>query len=233
MAAGSIARNLEEVRRRIAAAARRAGRDPESVTLVGVSKTFPAEAIGAAFEAGLRDFGENRVQEAREKVPLAPAGIRWHLVGHLQSNKAALAARLFQVIHSIDSADRLERLERAAAGEGRRLAALVQVDLAGEPTKFGARADEVERILEAARGTRSVALEGLMILPPHDPDTETARPYFRRLREMLEAARRRHPGLALRHLSMGMTEDFEVGIEEGATIVRIGRAIFGERTRTE
>jgi pyridoxal phosphate enzyme (YggS family) len=233
MPASSIARNLQEVRRRIEAAARRAGRDPGSVTLVGVSKTFPPESIREAFDAGLQDLGENRVQEAREKAPLLPPGIRWHLVGHLQSNKAAHAARLFQVVHSIDSADLLGRLDQAAAAGGRRVAALVQVDLAGEPTKFGAREEEIGGILEAARGTRAVTVQGLMILPPYDPDPGRARPYFRRLREILEEARRRHPGLGLEHLSMGMSEDFEVAIEEGATMVRVGRALFGERGKRD
>jgi hypothetical protein len=226
-AAPSIARNLQEVRRRIEGAARRAGRDPASVTLVGVSKTVPVETIEEAIAAGLLDLGENRVQEARDKAPRLPGTARWHLVGHLQANKANVAARLFQVIHSIDSADLVRRLDRAAAGAGRRIEALVQVDLAGEPTKFGAREEALEGILSAAAACRGVRVRGLMILPPYDPDPEASRPYFRRLRALLEAARARHPDLD--QLSMGMTEDFEVAIEEGATLVRVGRALFGER----
>ncbi len=229
--ASPIARNLEGVRRRIDAAARRAGRDPGSIRLVGASKTMPLEAIREAVEAGLEDLGENRVQEARDKAPQLPGSIRWHLVGHLQSNKAAHAARLFQVVHSIDSSDLLRRLDQAAVKEARRIDALVQVDLAGEATKSGAPPEMLDGLLETAASCRQVAVRGLMILPPYDPDPEKARPYFRRLRGLLEEAQARHRALALAELSMGMTEDFEVAIEEGATMVRVGRALFGERIR--
>jgi pyridoxal phosphate enzyme (YggS family) len=229
MAPGAIADRLQRIRERIASAAGRAGRDPGSITLVGVSKTVPPEQIMEAVEAGLADLGENRVQEARDKAPHLPGTVRWHLVGHLQANKANHAARMFQVVHSIDSVDILERLERAAEREGRRMTAMAQVDLAGEASKFGARVEDLDRILEAAAGLRSVELSGLMILPPYDPDPGRSRPYFRRLRELLHEAQGRHAGLPLRHLSMGMTEDFEVAIEEGATMVRVGRALFGER----
>jgi len=229
MAAESVADRLQRIRERIAAAARRAGRDPSSVTLVGVSKTVEAPRVREAIEAGLLDLGENRVQEARDKAPLLPGAVRWHLVGHLQANKANQAARLFQVVHSIDSVDLLERLDRAAEREGRRMTVLAQADLAGETTKFGAREEDLDRILAAASGLRHVEMSGLMILPPYDPDPERSRPCFRRLRELLHKARERHAGLPLRHLSMGMTEDFEVAIEEGATHVRVGRALFGER----
>jgi hypothetical protein len=225
-----IAGNLEAVRRRIAAAARRASRDPESVRLVGVSKTVPPERIVEAIEGGLRDLGENRVQEAREKAARIPAGVRWHLVGHLQANKANHAARLFDVVHSIDSSDLLIRLDRAAAREGRSIEAFVQLDLAGEATKHGAGEAELDGLLERAAGCRAAAVRGLMILPPYDPDPEKSRPYFRRLRAILEGAAGRHPRLALTELSMGMSEDFEVAIEEGATLIRVGRALFGERT---
>jgi hypothetical protein len=224
-----IARNLEAVRERIAAAARRAGREPASVTLVGVSKTVDAPRILEAVEAGLLDLGENRVQEARDKAPRLPERIRWHLVGHLQGNKAAHAARLFQVIHSIDSVEILGRLDQAAGRDGRRIEALVQADLAGEPAKSGVKEDGLDEVLECASSCKSVAVRGLMILPPYDPDPERSRPYFRRLRRLLEGARARHGALRLDELSMGMTEDFEVAIEEGATMVRIGRALFGER----
>jgi len=229
MAPGAIADRLQGIRERIAAAAGRAGRDPESVTLVGVGKTVPPDRILEAVQAGLADLGENRVQEARDKAPLLPGTVRWHLVGHLQANKANHAARLFQVVHSIDSVETLERLERAAEREGRRMTAMAQVNLAGEATKSGARTEDLDRILETAAGLRSVALTGLMILPPYDPDPGRSRPFFRRLRELLHETQGRHPGLSLRHLSMGMTEDFEVAIEEGATMVRVGRALFGER----
>lgn len=224
-----IAANLDGVRRRIAAAAARAGRDPESVRLVGVSKTVPAGRILEAVEAGLLDLGENRVQEARDKAGRIPPHVRWHLVGHLQGNKANHAARIFHMIHSIDSADLLARVDQAAGREGRRIEALVQVDLAREPTKHGATEEALDGILAAAAGCAAVAVRGLMILPPYDPDPERSRPCFRRLREILAAAGRRHPRLGLSELSMGMSEDFEVAIEEGATLVRVGRALFGER----
>ncbi len=227
--ASAIARNLEAVRQRIASAARRAGRDPEAVTLVGVSKTVPVERVREAIDAGLLDLGENRVQEAREKAPILPAEARWHLVGHLQSNKAAHAARLFRVVHSVHSVEILGKLDQAASKEGRRIDALVQVDLAGEATKFGIEEGRIDEVLDAAASCGSVAVRGLMTLPPYAPDPEKARPYFRRLRRLLEEARARHPGLALDRLSMGMTEDFEVAVEEGSTLVRVGRALFGER----
>ena len=227
--AGAIARNLETVRRRIEAAAVRAGRDPASVTLVGVTKTVDAPRIREALEAGLLDAGENRVQEAREKMPLLPETVRWHLVGHLQSNKAPQAARLFRVIHSVDSVELMRRLDAAASKEGRTIDALVQVDLAGEPTKSGVGEEGLDEILEIAASCERIALRGLMILPPYHPDPERARPWFRRLRLLLESVRARHVRPALTELSMGMTEDFEVAIEEGATLVRIGRALFGDR----
>ncbi len=227
--AGAIARNVEAVRRRIEAAAVRAGRDPASVTLVGVTKTVDAPGIREALEAGLLDAGENRVQEAREKMPLLPDTVRWHLVGHLQSNKALQAARLFRVIHSVDSVELLRRLDTAASKEGRTIDALVQVDLAGEPTKSGVGEEGLDEILELAASCERIVLRGLMILPPYHPDPERARPWFRRLRLLLESVRARHVRPALTELSMGMTEDFEVAIEEGATLVRIGRALFGDR----
>jgi len=224
-----LASNLATVRGRIEAAAHRARRDPGEVTLVGISKTMPAERLREAIDAGLRDVGENKVQEARDKAPLVGPGARWHLVGHLQGNKANLAARLFDVVHSVDSVEILMRLESGAAAAGRRLDALVQVDLAGEETKSGARPEAIDAILAAAAGCSAVRVRGLMILPPYDPDPERSRPWFRRLRELLVACCGRHPRLELTGLSMGMSEDFEVAIEEGATIVRVGRALFGER----
>jgi pyridoxal phosphate enzyme (YggS family) len=229
--ANGIARNLEAIRRRVETAARRAGRAPESVTLIGVSKTVPVERIREAAEAGLVDLGENRVQEAREKIPLLPETIRWHLVGHLQGNKARPAAELFRVVHSVDSVGILRRLERAAGEFGRSIEALVQVELGEEETKFGVSEEGLDEILEAAGECRSIRVRGLMILPPYEEDPEKMRPYFRRLRDLREAAAARHPGLALEELSMGMSEDFEVAIEEGATMVRVGRALFGERMK--
>jgi pyridoxal phosphate enzyme (YggS family) len=228
-AAGSIAGNLMAVRGRIEAAARRADRDPGSIVLVGVSKTVDAERIMEAVTAGLQDLGENRVQEARDKAPRLPGSVRWHLVGHLQTNKVNHAARLFEVIHSIDSIEVLTRLDQAAGREGRVIEGLAQVDLAGEATKFGIPEDRLDALLDQAEDCASVKLRGLMILPPHEDDPGKSRPHFRRLRGILEESRRRHPRLDLRELSMGMTEDFEVAIEEGATLVRVGRALFGDR----
>jgi len=229
MASSAIASSVQHVRERIAAAACRGGREPGAVVLVGVSKTVAPERIREAVEAGLTDLGENRVQEAREKAALLPASVRWHLVGHLQSNKAGHAARLFGVIHSIDSREILARLDQAAEKEGRVIDGLVQVNPTGEQGKTGISTDGLDALLEAAAACRSVRVRGLMLLPPYEPDPERSRPHFRRLRLLLEQTRKRHASLDLRHLSMGMSEDFEVAVEEGATMVRVGRALFGER----
>lgn len=215
------------------AAARRAGRRADEITLVAVSKTFGPDAVRAAWEAGQRDFGENKVQEGLEKIAATAdmAGARWHLIGHLQSNKAKKAAAPFHCLQSIDSVDLLERVDAAAGSAGATPEILVQVDLAGEATKFGAAEDEVETIVRAALDAAAIRLAGLMILPPWSEDPELTRPWFVRLRELrdrLVAAG--VPAGALRHLSMGMSHDFEAAIEEGATIVRVGTAIFGKRT---
>jgi hypothetical protein len=213
-------------------AAASAGRPPSSVSLVAISKTFGPEAVREAYAAGQRDFGENRVQEALTKrEALADLDLRWHLVGHLQSNKARKAVGPFCLIHSVDSVDLLRKLDRAAAERGDRVEGLVQVDLAAEATKFGAPLDEVERLFDLATGLRAAALVGLMLLPPYFDDPEQARPFFRRLREVRDRlAARGVPADRLRELSMGMSHDFEVAIEEGATLVRVGTAIFGARS---
>jgi PLP dependent protein len=230
----AIADNLAAIRSRIADAARRSGREAESVTLVAVSKTFGADAVRAAWEAGQRDFGENKVQEGEEKIADTPDldGIRWHLIGHLQSNKAKRAAAAFAVIQAIDSIDLLRRVDDAAAAQGTRPDVLIQADLAGEATKFGAAEAEVEAIARAADGCRAVRLAGLMILPPWSEHQEETRPWFVRLRTLRErlvsAGVQAH---ALRHLSMGMSHDFEAAVEEGATLVRVGTAIFGKRVK--
>ena len=231
--AAAIAGNLHAVRERIARACDRARRDPSTVRLVGVSKTFPLAHVRAAVAAGLTDLGENRVQEAAAKIAqsagLGP--VAWHLIGHLQSNKARRAVVAAAWIHSVDSVQLLRRLERAAGEEGATADALVQVDLAGERTKSGAPPDEARRILEAAAECRAVAVRGLMALPPWSADPERARPWFRRLRELRDAlAAGGVPRARLGDLSMGMSNDFEVAIEEGATVVRVGTAIFGRRT---
>lgn len=226
-----IPERVAAVRERIARAAARAGRRPEDITLVAVSKTQPPEAVREAFDAGLRAFGENRVQEAEAKaaalVALRESGLEWHLVGHLQANKARKAA-LFDLVHSLDSADLGARLARLGTEQGRTVRALAQVDLAGEETKFGIPEAELFPVLEALRPLAGLRLEGLMILPPLYEDPERTRPFFKRLRELRERAVQE--GLLAAHaLSMGMSHDFEVAIEEGATLVRVGTAIFGER----
>lgn len=224
-----IADRVAAVRERIARAAERASRPPGDVTLVAISKTHPAEAVRAAFAAGVRDFGENRVQEAEPKIAsTADLGASWHLVGHLQSNKARRATALFGLIQSVDSLDLAQRLARVGAEEGRPVRILVQVDLAGEETKFGLAESELLPVLAELRGKPGLRVEGLMVLPPWFEDPERARPYFRRLRALHDQARA--AGLLEgRHLSMGMSHDFEAAVEEGATIVRVGTAIFGER----
>jgi PLP dependent protein len=215
----------------VAGAARLAGRRPDDVRLIAVSKTCPAADVRAAAAAGQVDFGENRVQEALQKIgDTSDLPLRWHLIGHLQSNKARKAASSFACIQSIDSADLLEAVDRGAADAGRTLEILVQVDLAGEPTKHGATPDAVRGLVDAARRARAVRLVGLMLVPPFLEDPEAVRPYFRRLRELRDQlCSGGVPPDLLRELSMGMSHDFEVAIEEGATIVRVGTAIFGPR----
>ena len=215
----------------MAAAAGAAGRDPSSIRLVAVSKTFPAQAVRDAYAAGQRDFGENRVQEALQKIgETTDLTIRWHLLGHLQSNKARKAGPAFAMVQSVDSVELIQKLDVAAADAGRAPELLIQVDLAGEATKFGVPPAEVPRLFEAAAACRAAHVVGLMTLPPVPDTPEDARPYFRRLRalkdEWLAAG---VPAPMLRELSMGMSGDFEVAIEEGATIVRVGTAIFGSR----
>ncbi len=225
---------LADVRERIARAAARAGRDPSQIKLIAVSKTFGADDVRAAAAAGQIDFGENKVQEAQGKQSATrDLPIVWHLIGHLQSNKAKKAALEFDCIHSIDSPDLVRRIDAGAAAAGRRLTLLAQVDLAGEVTKFGAREDELAAIFRAGAECRAIAMTGLMIIPPAVHDAEAARPWFRRLREVRErllAAGIGHEQLA--ELSMGMSHDFEVAVEEGATMVRVGTAIFGRRRPT-
>jgi len=228
----TIAANLAAIRSRIADAARRAGRRPEDVRLVAVSKTFGPDHVRAAWGVGQRDFGENKVQEALQKLEAtADIEIRWHLIGHLQSNKARKAATAFAAIHSVDSMDLLRRIDEAAVEQQASPDVLIQVDLAGEETKHGVPEADVASIVQAALSCRAARLCGLMLLPPWFDDAEQARPYFarlRRLRDRLVADG--VPAAHLADLSMGMSHDFEVAIQEGATLVRIGTAIFGKRT---
>jgi hypothetical protein len=227
----SISVRLAQVRARIDAAARSAGRDPSSVRLVAVSKTFPLDAIREAYAAGQRDFGENRVQEALQKINSATdLPIRWHLLGHLQTNKVRKAAPAFAVIQSVDSAELIGRIDRAAEETGHAPELLIQVDLAREATKFGTPVSEVPGMFEAAAACRAVRVVGLMTLPPVADTPEEARPWFRQLRALREQwLAAGVPASMLRELSMGMSGDFEVAVEEGATLVRVGTAIFGSR----
>jgi PLP dependent protein len=222
---------LDDVRARIARAAGRAGRDPASVRLIAVSKTFPVGHIRAAAAADQIDFGENKVQEALPKIDsTSDLPLRWHLVGHLQTNKARKAAARFDVVHSVDGAALARRLDEAAADAGRRIDFLIQVDLAGEATKHGAREEDLPPILDAVGQCRAARLIGLMLLPPFMEDPEAARPYFRALRNIRDRLLATGvDGSWLTQLSMGMSHDFEVAIEEGATLVRVGTAIFGGR----
>jgi PLP dependent protein len=226
-----VASRLAAVREQMAEAALRAGRRVEDVRLVAVSKTFPIDAVREAYAAGQRDFGENKVQEALQKIEAgADMEIGWHLIGHLQSNKARKAAAVAGWIHAIDSVDLFRRVDAAAVEAGRQVRVLIQVDLAGEATKHGASVDEVPAILEAATSSTGARLVGLMLLPPAADNPEDARPWFRQLREWRD--RWIDAGVApslLSELSMGMSHDFAVAIEEGATIVRVGSAIFGSR----
>ena len=225
---------LDSVRDRLARAARRAGRDPTAITLVAISKTFPAADIRAAAAAGQIQFGENKVQEALRKMgEISDLALTWHLVGHLQSNKARKAAEHFDVIHSVHNRALVAALDEAALSTGRRIELLIQVDLAKEPTKHGAAVDELVGIFDAGQKCTAVRITGLMLLPPASEDPQDARPHFvalQRLRDMLLA--KGVDAAQLAQLSMGMSHDFEVAVEEGATIVRVGSAIFGARTST-
>ena len=223
---------LHKVRRRIADCALRSGRAAEEITLVAVSKTHPAERLREALEFDVKHFGENRVQEAETKIPsVGRLAANWHLIGHLQTNKARRAVTLFDVIHSLDSISLAERLEHACIQEGREeLRVLIQLDLANESTKSGISPGDLPGLVKTVNDSSRLKLAGLMVLPPFFEDTEQVRPYFQRLRELRDELQAKgHFGKERGELSMGMTHDFEVAIEEGATMLRIGTAIFGER----
>ena len=218
--------NLAEVRRRIEQAALRVGRDPNEIALVAVSKTHPASVLREAIAAGITILGENKVQEAEAKIlELGRHAVEWHLIGHLQSNKARKAVQLFDVVHSVDSLELAARLERICIEEGRsELPVFVHVDLVGEETKSGIAENELTEVAEFLKGCKCLKFWGLMILPPFSDAPEATRTYFKRLRTIRDEIL---PG---GELSMGMSHDFEVAIEEGATLVRVGTAIFGERS---
>ncbi len=223
-----LAANLEQVRRRIAAACERAGREPASVTLLAVSKGQPPEVVRAAADLGLTLFGENKVQEARAKIPLCPGRLRWHLVGHLQTNKARDAVQWFEMIQSVDSLRLAEELQKQAERAARTVPVLLEVNVAGEASKFGYRPEQLLAELPALNALPRLEIRGLMTLAPWTPEPEKVRPVFRRLRELKTECEQRL-GAPLEHLSMGMSGDFEVAIEEGATLVRLGTALFGPR----
>jgi PLP dependent protein len=230
----SIAENLAGVRERIEIAARRAGRRSEDVVLMAVSKTFPVESIREACSAGLRVFGENRVQEFAGKIdPLRDLhDAEWHLIGHLQTNKAAKAAELFAAVDSVDSLRLAQKLNASAGQLGKKLAVLIEINVGGETAKSGVAPDsrELEDLLLAAQELRQLEFRGLMTIPPFTDDPQQARPYFRKLRELRDQiAVRGLPAIDMNVLSMGMSHDFEIAIEEGSTCVRVGTAIFGER----
>lgn len=220
-----FAERLEKVERRIVAACEKAGRPRDSVRLLAVSKTKPPEAVREAVECGLRSFGENRVQEAQSKIPLCPDGLEWHLIGHLQSNKAKVAVRLFQMIHSVDSLKLLQALEAHA---DMTLPVLLQVNVSGEAAKFGMKPDRVAEVIEAANQMQKVEVHGLMTIPPFSPDPERTRIHFSALR-VLRDRLQDETGTPLPELSMGMSHDLEIAIEEGSTCVRIGTDLFGSR----
>jgi pyridoxal phosphate enzyme (YggS family) len=226
----NVAENLERVRGQITQAATKAGRSEDEIELVAITKTHPAEKVREAVEAGHALFGESRVQEARAKIPDLPSNLRWHFVGHLQKNKIRHALPLFELFHGVDSLALAQEMNRIAAEEGAHPRALLEVNVAGEGSKFGFKAEtlraEMELLLELPR----LSIEGLMCIPPLADEAETSREYFVQLRELRHSLEKEF-GLRLPHLSMGMTQDFWVAVEEGATLVRVGTAIFGERPK--
>ncbi len=225
-----------DVRDRSASAARAAGRSPDDITLVAISKTHPVETLKAAIELGAKEFGESRVQEAEQKIAeLGRDAVRWHLVGHLQTNKARRAVQLFDVIHSLDSSALAERLDRLCAEEGRQLLdVLVQIDLGGEKTKTGISPAELSTLLSTLQKCPRLHLRGLMTLPPYFENPDCSRPFFKTLRQLRDELQAQgHFGAAKGELSMGMSHDFPVAIEEGATMIRVGTDLFGERKPDE
>jgi len=234
----SIAENIGQVGERIASAARRVFRSPDEITLMGVTKTFPAERIREAHAAGLRVFGENRVQEFAGKADAVRnlPDTEWHLIGHLQTNKAAKATELFDAVDSVDSVRMAEKLNASAQSAGKILSVLLEINVGGEKAKSGVapNSDELEQILQCAPRWRNLNIQGLMTVPPYTEDPDGSRPYFRQLRQIRDSmAARNLPQVGTAVLSMGMSHDFEIAIEEGATCVRVGTAIFGERARAQ
>ena len=225
----SIAENVAHVQARIAAAAITSGRDPSEVTLVAVTKTFDKETVERAAAAGLRTFGENRVQEAAEKIPMLPESFEWHMIGHVQSNKAKHTVGLFDCVQSVDSARLAAALSRHAADLGRQLPVLLQMNVTGKESRFGFQPADLSTITQSVGALTNLRIEGLMTIASFTDDEATLRAEFRTLRELRARLQSMLPDHPCRELSMGMTNDFPIAIEEGATIVRVGRALFGER----
>ncbi len=237
-----LSENIKNIYRRISHAAMKAGRDPHDVRLIGVTKNVEADVLAKALEIGLRDFGENRVQEFMQKLsdvrsllgappggPLKGYRPRWHMIGHLQKNKAKMAVELFDLIHSVDSEELAETLDRSAEKIGKKQKILIQVKLSGEESKYGILQENIATLFDGLREMKHLKVEGLMTIPPYFDDPELVRPYFRELKAIRDNAEAM--GFSMRELSMGMSHDFEVAIEEGATMVRVGTAIFGERKK--
>jgi hypothetical protein len=228
----NLAANLETIQQRIRAACDRADREPNSVTLLAVSKTHPPETIKAAADCGQIFFGENKVQEAKAKIPLCPGKLRWHFIGHLQSNKCRDAVELFEMIQSVDSLTLAQEINKRAEQAARRMPVLMEVNVAGEASKFGYQPERLLVDLKEINLLPRLEIRGLMTVPPWSPEAEESRPHFRRLRELKERAEA-VLGVPLSHLSMGMSGDFEIAIEEGATMVRVGTALFGPRAKAK
>jgi hypothetical protein len=223
-----VAANLEQIQARVASALAKSGRAPGDAQLIAVSKKQEAEKIRAAFDAGQAIFGESRVQEARAKIPLLPSALRWHFIGHLQKNKIRHALPLFELFHSVDSLALAQDIERIADEEGVRPRVLLEVNVAGEGSKIGFAPDKLRSEMEALLELGRLEIEGLMAIPPLAPESEQTRPYFAKLRELRDQVEQEF-ALKLPQLSMGMSNDYEIALEEGATFVRVGTAIFGTR----
>lgn len=226
----SFAENLNSIRQRVKAACDRCDREPNSVTLLAVTKSQPPEIVAAAAEAGLNFFGENKIQEAKAKIPLCPGKLRWHFIGHLQSNKVRDAVELFEMIQSVDSLNLAKEISKRCEQASKTMPVLLEVNVAGEASKFGCKPEQLLAELKEMRALPRLEIRGLMAVPPWSSEPEKARPHFRQLRE-LKARCEQVVGVPLPHLSMGMSGDFETAIEEGATIVRIGTALFGQRPK--
>jgi PLP dependent protein len=226
----SVVENLQIVRDRIASAAKRAGRDPSSVMLVVVTKTIDRDRIREAVVSGASILGENRVQEAKEKIEALGKLASWHLIGHLQTNKAKYAVKLFDLVHSVDNLELAAEIDRQAAKIGKMQDILIEVNIAGEAAKAGVPVKGVPELVAEVSRLKNVSVKGLMTMPPFSENPEDSRPYFQKLRQLMESiAKENIPNVSLKELSMGMSGDFEVAVEEGATLVRVGTAIFGAR----